>query len=50
VQSFSTQLLEKSTNRWDREREEQPEEDIAGVAVGGLDGDNMRSIRNMCPG
>jgi hypothetical protein len=34
-------------NRWDEEREEQPEEDIAGVAVGGLDGDDARSIRTI---
>ena len=35
-------MLEKSTNRWNGEWEEQPEEDIAGVAVGGLDGDDAR--------
>jgi hypothetical protein len=40
-------LLEKLSNRWDEEREEQPEEDIAGVAVGGLDGDDWRSIRTI---
>jgi hypothetical protein len=35
------------SNRWDEEREEQPEEDISSVAVGGLDGDDWRSIRTI---